>query len=730
MIHTRRQLTKGLLLSLLMMGAVSVSAQESLRVISGDANQQWLRYTDARNSLYHHLTRQAFDFLSKRTQEVESLHSAESWRGYQQKIKANLHKAIGPFPEKTPLNPRVLGKVNKGSFRIEHIVFESQPGFFVTSSLFLPGEVKGRRKAPAIIYCSGHTPLGYRSETYQHTILNLVRKGFIVFAVDPVGQGERLQYFDPDTGKSTVGGSTAEHSYPGSQAFITGSSQARHMIWDGIRAVDYLLSRKEVDVNRIGITGRSGGGTQSAYIAAFDERIKAVAPECYITSFKRLLESIGPQDAEQNLPGGLSLGIDHGDLLMVRAPKPALMITTTGDFFSIQGARETAVEVSRMYKAFNAGDNFGMCEDDAGHAPTTKNREALYEFFQKHLVNPGDPTDEPVELLSPEELRVTPTGQVSAMKSETIFTLNLQEAQEILKAVEIRRSDLNTHLSAVKEKAIQRSGYRKPEMQPSPVFTGRVVREGYSIEKYFIEGEGDYVIPYLRFVPEKTKGTTLLYLHPESKSAHAEIGGELEKLVRNGFEVIAPDLPGVGENGNGDFHGDAYMGGVSHNIWYSSILISRSVVGIHAADISRLVDVAQKNGARNIYGVGIREMSPAMLYATAFDTRVKAVALLEPLASYRSLVSSREYHSPFIMGAVAGQLQDYDLPDLAGSLAPRPLALIRPLDGNAKAGSTDTQADLDIIRKSYDFNDATDSLLVVEEEKGIADHLISLWKEE
>src|SRR5690606_16564202 len=152
----------------------------------------------------------------------------------------------------------------------------------------------------------------------------------------------------------------------------------------GIRAVDYLLSRKEVDVNRIGITGRSGGGTQSAYIAAFDERIKAVAPECYITSFKRLLESIGPQDAEQNLPGGLSLGIDHGDLLMVRAPKPALMITTTGDFFSIQGARETAVEVSRMYKAFNAGDNFGMCEDDAGHAPTTKNREALYEFFQKH----------------------------------------------------------------------------------------------------------------------------------------------------------------------------------------------------------------------------------------------------------------------------------------------------------------------------------------------------------
>ena len=108
-------------------------------------------------------------------------------------------------------------------------------------------------------------------------ILNLVKKGFAVFAFDPYGQGERLQYFDEKEGKSRFS-PTREHSYPGAQLFINGASTAKYMIWDGIRAVDYLLTRKEVDPERIGITGRSGGGTQSSHIAAFDDRIKAAAP--------------------------------------------------------------------------------------------------------------------------------------------------------------------------------------------------------------------------------------------------------------------------------------------------------------------------------------------------------------------------------------------------------------------------------------------------------------------
>jgi predicted peptidase len=274
-------LRKIVVLSLLIcFGSDIVNAQNELNVV----NDNWLKYSDAPNSLYHYLTGQAFNLLKERTDAVSGLNTLSGWQQRQNQIKETLLEIVGPFPEKTPLNAKTLRTIEKDGYRIEHIVYESQPGFYVTSSMFIPDGLRKKSKAPVVIYCSGHSDEGYRSAIYLHVIANLVKKGFIVFAFDPVGQGERLEYFDPKTGKSTVGGPTTEHSYPGAQAFITGSSQARYMIWDGIRAVDYLLTRKEVDPARIGITGRSGGGTQSAYIAAVDDRIYAAAPECYITN--------------------------------------------------------------------------------------------------------------------------------------------------------------------------------------------------------------------------------------------------------------------------------------------------------------------------------------------------------------------------------------------------------------------------------------------------------------
>jgi hypothetical protein len=686
------------------------NAQEELKVIS--EGNSWLEFTDAPNALYHHLAGEGIAALDARVARLGALKSADQWKQEQESIKERLQKMVGPFPARTPLNAKIVRTVQKDGYRVEHIVYQSQPSFYVTSSLFIPGSLKKRQKAPAVIYCSGHSDNGYRSQVYQHVILNLVRKGFIVFAFDPVGQGERLEYYDAGSKKSSVGGPTSEHSYPGSQAFVTGSCQARYMIWDGIRAVDYLLTRKDVDPARIGITGRSGGGTQSAYIAAFDDRIRAAAPECYITSFKRLLQSIGPQDAEQNFPGELSNGIDHADLLLVRAPKPALMITTTRDMFSIAGARETAREVARIYNAYGQAENFAMVEDDAPHASTKKNREAMYAFFQKHLSNPGSPDDEEIPILTEAEMTVTTTGQLStSLKGETVFSLNRRDAERLIHALDSTRAQRVRSMPMVVEEAKRLSGYLEPSGYSEPVFAGRIQRDGYAIEKYFVKGEGDYVLPYLLFVPAVSAQKAILYLHPSGKQAEASAEGEIAWFVKHGFVVLAPDLAGIGELGPGAFQGDSYIGGISHNIWYTALLIGRSVVGVQAGDIARLVNVLKADRhIDEIYGIARKEMSPALLHAAAFLPSIRRVALIEPLASYRSLVMSRSYYSPFIIGAVPAMLTSYDLPDLAAALAPRKLLMIGPTDGQ---GTThDIDADLSFVRKSYGELNASTTLSI------------------
>lgn len=705
--------------------AARAIAQDDLNVIGG--KNQWLHYTDAANTLYHHLADEAYMHLEKRRNTIAAYRSLNEWKERQQWIKRALLESVGPFPEKTALNARVLRTLEKDHYRVDHIIYESQPAFFVTASLFIPKALKKKDKAPVVIYCSGHSNDGYRSKVYQHVILNLVRKGFIVFAFDPVGQGERLEYFDPQKKGSLVGDPTSEHSYPGTQAFITGSSQARHMTWDGIRAVDYLLTRREVDPARIGITGRSGGGTQAAYIAAFDERIKAAAPENYITNFTRLLQSIGPQDAEQNFFHGISKGIDHGDLLLVRAPLPAMMITTTRDMFSIQGARETAKEVSRIYQAYGRDDHFSMVEDDAPHASTQKNREALYAFFQRHLNNPGKPEDEEVSILSEAEIRVTPSGQVStSLGGETVFSLNQREAQKNLEAIRRSRKNLSEHTEAVLTAAKDLSGFREPGGADEPVFTGRIQRDGYVVEKYFLKGEGDYVIPYLLMVPSQTNQKSIVYLHPSGKAVEAVTGGDMEWFVTNGFTVLAPDLPGVGELGAGDFEGDAFIGGVSHNIWYTSTLIGRSVAGVQAGDIARLVGVLKRNNkAGAVYGVARAEMTPVLLHAAAFLPSIERVALIDHLSSYFSLVSNRFYHSAYVNGAVPGALRTYDLPDLAATLAPRKLLIAGLTDGRKEP--VNAPDDLAVIKEGYARKHAEGALNLLPSSPSSVREIFSQW---
>jgi dienelactone hydrolase len=220
-------------------------------------------------------------------------------QAYVQDVREKIQQSFGPWPEKTPLKSRITGVVERADYKIEKIIFESRPNFLVTANLYVP---KGRKfPLPAVVGTCGHSSNGKASELYQSFSQGLARQGYIVLIFDPLGQGERLQYPDENL-KSKIGVGVREHLYAGNQQFLVGDFLGSWRAWDGIRALDYLLTRKEVDPKHIGVTGNSGGGTMTTWLCGVENRWTMAAPSCFVITFRRNLANELPADTEQCPP--------------------------------------------------------------------------------------------------------------------------------------------------------------------------------------------------------------------------------------------------------------------------------------------------------------------------------------------------------------------------------------------------------------------------------------------
>ena len=470
---------------------------------------------------------------------------------YQTAMKAFFSEQIGGLPERTDLNPQVLGRVDRDGFAIEKIMFESRPHFHVTGGLFLPDPKRFPPPWPAVVVVCGHTANGKAYEGYQRGTALAAKYGIAGLIIDPIGQGERKQVLD-DEGQPEVP-STTEHSLLGTAAMLVGWNTARWEIWDGMRAIDYLQSRDDIRGDRIGCMGNSGGGTQTSYLMALDDRVQAAAPSCYITSFPRLLETIGPQDSEQNIHGQIGFGMDHADYIMMRAPKPTMIACATKDFFDIQGTWNSFRYAKRLYTRLGAAANVQLAEVDATHGWHPLLRQASVKFMLQHLAGRiVDVEDAEWEVLSDEAFQVAPGGQVLNIEGEvSAFDQVRQENQRL--AEQRRQIQNETPLADRQQQIREIAGVRPPAELSAPEVELKEPRTvgDMTHQPLVLRVDEDIWLPAVlvrsaaKSDQEAKPWTCVLYA--EGKEAALAAGGIVDARLKSGHSVLAIDIRGVGE---------------------------------------------------------------------------------------------------------------------------------------------------------------------------------------
>jgi len=651
----------------------AVYSQDDLRVLPdkidnvtpGDMMSQYLR----------RLAGQKFEYWKA---QYEQRKTPEQIAEYQKRLREKFLEAIGGLPKRTPLNPQVTGIISRNGYRIEKIIFESQPKHYVSALLFLPDAGKYNPPYPGVLVPCGHSANGKAYESYQTMGAFLALNGMAGLVFDPIDQGERSQMLSQ---LPKLAGTRA-HTMLGVGSILLGRNTARFEIWDGMRAIDYLQSRPEVDPKRIGCTGNSGGGTQTSYLMSLDERIVAAAPSCYITGFERLLDTIGPQDAEQNIYGQLSFGMDHADYLMMRAPMPILICAATEDFFDITGVWNSFRYAKRLYTRMEFAERIDLLENDAGHNYNRLQRQGVVRWMSRWLLRKDMPITEPeIKLLSDEEVRCAPGGQVMNLDgARSTYDLNRDLEKNL--AVRRKKKWANKGRAELLDEVRNIAGIRRLAELPIPKVTssGTVERDGYQVKKMILTPEDGIYLPALMFVPGTDAGqATILYIHEQGKAADAAPGGPIEAMVKTGKCVLAIDVRGTGETQQSKQNKFTDAIGLDWKDVFTAYLLGRSYVGMRAEDVLICARFLKQEQAGPVELIAAGNVTIPALHAAALEPKLfGSVRLTGLLSSWSNVIESgRSYNQQ--VNAVHGALTTYDIPDLAATLGDK-LIIKEPLD--------------------------------------------------
>jgi cephalosporin-C deacetylase-like acetyl esterase len=644
---------------------------------------------DYSRDLERYLVRLANDARERRKGVVDAISTRDGVVERQKAVVAELWKMLGGPLDRTPLNGRVTGTVERPGYRIEKLTFESRPRLYVTANLYVPA---GTGRHPAILGPLGHSGNGKAWPSYQKLFSNLARKGYVVLAYDPFGQGERIEYPGSRPGQSALGGGTSEHEYAGRRLILLGANFGLFRAWDGIRGIDYLMTRAEVDPDRIGCCGQSGGGTLTQFLAALDSRIRVAVVSMGNTENLAQADVEPPgsaDDAEQNIVPALARGIDRADLLYAFVPKPLLMGITlhdAGHTYSpeyVSGSLDFMDEYKRAYGLFGVGDRVSLQATTVSHGYVYEMRRATYAWFNRwfEMKNADDgETSQAVE--SEATLYVTPSGFVTtSFKGETALSLTRQMADEIHTPSSLTADDVRSRIRSVL--GIEES--RGAALAARVLAT--IKKPGYRAEQFEFTSDQEIRTPGWLLTPDKAEPSspTLLYVGDAAAWSSVAEDAFAERLcAQGGCRVAVIDVRGRGDCAiaypqRGRFYFPERITDEAYLAWFT-LMLGKPILGGQIYDTLRALEYlrSRSDAGTAVSLIGDGAHGVIALYAAVLDARIRGVALRQAVTDYRSLAVAERYTQPFGIYAY-GILREFDLPDVARAAGPRPVLLLNPV---------------------------------------------------
>ncbi len=556
------------------------------------------------NKLMSHILSRCEKQIDEADKIRNAISSAEELETYAREMRDKFSVAMGdiPYDPSFPLNSKTIGVIHEELLNIEKVIFQARPSVYITANLYIPH--KRRQPCGAVLFIPGHDNAGKAYSNYQKVIRAIVSAGLIVLSIDPFGQGERHPYVDAQNGKLIIESCSEVHQLAGHQVMLTGQAPVRYFIADARRAVDYLLTRDEVDPNAIGVTGSSGGGTMTCNMMVCEPRIKAAAPGTFVSSRRSILRDGRGQDAEQIWMGNENFSFDHADVFACFAPKPCLALVVDADFFPIEGTIETINSAKRLYSLYGAENSVNMTLDHSTHAYTQILAAKAASFFAMALNNEErSVVSSAVKSISNENLLCTESGHVMLEYSDAKFMFD--ENTEVLKHFvdSLNSEDIGEFVRTNTYR------FRKPVPLHIREYPMQYANDDSSIveQTYFWFTQEE--LPNFGFIlrDKNTLNTKLplkVCLFENGSNAVNEHEEVILKFIDDGYAVFVLDISGFGKC-TPEFHYNALR---AINVLTKDLFfIGDSLAALRLYDLERLTEVLEaipNIGEMSIYADG------------------------------------------------------------------------------------------------------------------------------